>query len=104
VWGVLGVCLCLCLCLCLCRSGVQPQTVLAKAGDALLFRSDVWHSGGKNASPDRSRYLCETVYGARKVAQKFWPYTDFVLEQATRAAATERQLRLLGAHAVSNYG
>ena len=49
-------------------------------------------------------WAAQTVYGARKVAQKFWPYTDFVLAQRTREAATERQLRLLGVHPISNYG
>lgn len=48
--------------------------------------------------------MCETVYGARKVAQKFWPYTGFTLAGATRAAASDRQLRLLGTHDISNYG
>lgn len=81
-----------------------PMVVIAKAGDTLLFRSDVWHSGGLNVTSDTTRLLCETVYGARKVAQKFWPYVEFKLNPATRAAATERQMRLLGVHGISNYG
>jgi len=64
----------------------------------------VWHGGGENATADRHRYVCETVYGARKVAQKFWPYTGFKLAAQTRDAATDRQLRLLGEHPISNYG
>ena len=40
----------------------------------------------------------------RKIAQKFYPYLDFELAEATRAAASERQLRLLGWHGISNYG
>ena len=40
----------------------------------------------------------------RKIAQKFYPYLDFELAPATRAAASERQLRLLGWHGISNYG
>jgi ectoine hydroxylase-related dioxygenase (phytanoyl-CoA dioxygenase family) len=38
--------------------GNAPLVVLAKAGDSLLFRSDVWHSGGTNHSADRTRLLC----------------------------------------------
>lgn len=51
----------------------KPTVVCAKRGDCLLFRSDVWHGGGLNTS-DRHRYICETVYGARKIAQKFVSY------------------------------
>ena len=40
----------------------------------------------------------------RKIAEKFYPYLDFELAEATRAAASERQLRLLGWHGISNYG
>ena len=46
----------------------------------------------------------ETVYGQRKVSQKFYPYLDFELAEETREAATERQMRLFGAHGISNYG
>jgi hypothetical protein len=85
--------------------GNTPMVVLAQAGDTLLFRSDVWHSGGVNRRADATRLLCETVYGQRKVAQKFWPYTmGFQLSPSTRAAATQRQMRLFGAHSISNYG
>lgn len=84
--------------------GQGPRTVLAKAGDVLLFRSDVWHGGGANRSPNRDRLVVETVYGARKVANKFFPYVGFELADTTRQAASARQLRLLGFHPVSNYG
>ena len=40
----------------------------------------------------------------RKIAQKFYPYLDFELAEETREAATERQMRLFGAHGISNYG
>ena len=46
----------------------------------------------------------ETVYGQRKLAQKFFPYLGFELDGRAHAAATARQRRLLGNHAVSNYG
>ena len=43
--------------------------------------------------------------GARKTANKFFPYSlEFELAEDTTRAATERQLRLLGYHGVSNYG
>lgn len=83
--------------------GREPQVVLAQAGDVLLMRSDLWHGGGTNRSR-RSRFVVETVYGRRKLSQKFFPYLDFELSPTIRAAATPRQRRLLGAHPVGNYG
>jgi hypothetical protein len=54
----------------------KPAVVCAKQGDCLLFRSDVWHGGGLNSTPDRHRFVCETVYGARKISQKFVSHPD----------------------------
>ena len=78
--------------------------ILAKAGDVALFRSDLWHSGGEHRDASRTRYVIETAYGRRMVAQKFYPYLDFRLEPTIAAAASARQLRLLGRHERSNYG
>jgi len=84
--------------------GQEGIPVLCRAGDMLLFRCDVWHSGSANTSADRTRFVIETAYAQRCVAQKFWPYLDFTLAPATRAAASPRQLRLLGEHPISSYG
>ena len=81
-----------------------PLTVIAQPGDCLIFRHNVWHASGNNVSED-VRLCVETGFSQRKVSQKFWPYTlGFELAETTRAAATERQMRLLGFHSVSNYG
>jgi ectoine hydroxylase-related dioxygenase (phytanoyl-CoA dioxygenase family) len=82
--------------------GLAPQPVLCNAGDALVFRSDVWHSGSRNRS-DRTRYLLQVHYGRRMVAQKFSPYLEFRFDPAVLAAATPRQRRLLGDHAPAEY-
>ena len=76
---------------------------MAAPRDTLVFRSDIWHASGNNVTK-HTRLCVEAAYGARKVAQKFWPYLDFVLAPQTRAAATPRQLRVLGEHPISNYG
>eukprot|EP01050_Picozoa_sp_SAG11_P020328 SAG11_NODE_3405_length_2466_cov_2.931559_2_plen_128_part_00 len=39
--------------------GVMAHMVPCQAADCLLFRSDVWHSGGRNKTVDGHRYLCE---------------------------------------------
>ena len=73
-----------------------------KAGDVLFFRSELWHSGSRNAS-DQTRYLLQVHYAHRFISQKFspwpWQYNPEIL-----AIANERQLRLLGKHPESNYG
>ncbi len=88
---------------------VRFAKTMASAGDAKTFWSllapDVLESFGfTDFHAARRRFVCETVYGARKVAQKFWPYTGFQLAKGTRASASERQMRLLGQHGISNYG
>lgn len=81
----------------------SPLTpILCRAGDALLFRSDLWHGGSRNRS-ERSRYLLQVHYGRRMVAQKFSPYVDWQFNPAVIAAATARQRRLLGDHAPAEY-
>lgn len=83
--------------------GRAPQPVLCRAGDVLVFRSELWHAGSRNATRDRSRHLLQVHYGRRMVAQKFSPYLDFRFLPATLAAATPRQRRLLGDHAPAEY-
>lgn len=84
--------------------GRGPLAAIAKPGDTLLFRSDVWHAGGTNVTENTTRLTVEAAYGARKVSQKFWPYLDMKLSERTRELATPLQLRLLGEHPLSNYG
>lgn len=82
--------------------GKKLTPVLVKAGDALFFRSEVWHTGSPNKS-DTIRYLVQVHYAHRNIAQKFspwpWQYNPEIL-----AIANERQLKLLGKHPESNYG
>jgi ectoine hydroxylase-related dioxygenase (phytanoyl-CoA dioxygenase family) len=83
--------------------GITPVTVLANAGDVLVFRSDVWHAGSDNASADRVRYLLQVHYGRRAMAQHFSPFMDWRFAPAVLAAATPRQRRLLGDHEPGPY-
>jgi hypothetical protein len=81
--------------------GAEP--VLCRAGDALVFRSDLWHSGGINTTADRTRYLLQVHYARRMVAQKFSPYLEWRFNPAVLAACTPRQRRLLGDHRPGAY-
>ncbi len=82
--------------------GRRAKPILCKAGTALIFRSDVWHSGSRNTS-SRTRYLLQVHYGRRMVAQKFSPYLHFHFNPDVIAAATKRQRRLLGEHEPAEY-
>ncbi|MBM7062899.1 phytanoyl-CoA dioxygenase family protein [Pseudomonas sp. UL073] len=83
--------------------GRQAEPVLCRAGDVLLFRSELWHAGSRNRSTARSRYLMQVHYGRRMVAQKFSPYLAFQFNPAVLAACTPRQRRLLGDHTEAEY-
>ncbi len=83
--------------------GRDAVPVLVKAGDAMLFRSEVWHSGSKNKTADQTRYLLQVHYGRRMMAQKFSPYLDFRFNHEVVAQATRRQRRLMGDHERSAY-
>lgn len=83
--------------------GTPPEAVLCKAGDVLMFRSELWHAGSRNRTTDRSRYLLQVHYGRRMVAQKFSPYLNFRFNPEVLAACTPRQRRLLGSHEAAEY-
>ena len=79
------------------------EDCIVKAGDAVIFRSEVWHRGTPNTS-NETRYLLQVHYAQRMIAQKFPPYLNrFVFNQELLAKATPRQRRLLGDHRKSNY-
>lgn len=83
--------------------GRQAVPLLCQAGDALVFRSDVWHRGGANNSQTRVRDMLQVHYGRRMVAQKFSPYLDWRFNPQVLEAATPRQRRLLGEHDEAEY-
>lgn len=78
--------------------------VLCNEGDAMLFRSEVWHTGSKNVTTDRTRYLLQVHYGRRGMAQRFPPYLEFQYNPAVVAACTPRQRRMIGGHKIGAYG
>ena len=84
--------------------GQAPLPVVCTAGTGMLFRCELWHSGGHNATPDRSRYLLQVHYGTRAIAPRLPPHLEFRLDPRIVAAANPRQRRLLGGHQVTAYG
>lgn len=83
--------------------GTRAQPFYCRAGDALMFRSYLWHAGSANRDPTRSRYLLQVHYGRRMVAQKFSPYLEWRFNPEVIALASSRQRRLLGDHAEAEY-
>lgn len=78
--------------------GRTAEPVPCAAGDALLFRSELWHRGGDNVTPDRVRHVLQVHYARREMAPHFAPYLEWRFDPAVLAAATPRQRRLLGDH------
>lgn len=83
--------------------GRRPEPVLAAAGDALVFRSELWHAGSDNTTRDRVRHLLQVHYGRRTVAPHYVPFIGWQHRPETLAAATPRQRRLMGDHAPGAY-
>lgn len=82
--------------------GRRLEPVLCKPGDVLFFRSEIWHTGSLNKT-DQMRYLLQTHYSHRTIAQRFSPW-PFAFNQEFLALANPRQLRLLGKHPEAAYG
>lgn len=83
--------------------GQAAQALLCSAGDVLMFRSELWHAGSHNRTPDRTRYLLQVHYGRRMVAQKFSPCLTWRFAPEVLAACSPRQRRLLGEHEEAEY-
>jgi hypothetical protein len=83
--------------------GKKLEPVLCKAGDVLFFRSEIWHTGSLNETPDQTRYLLQVHYSHRFIAQQFSPYISWQFNPEVLAACNERQLRLLGNHRQGAY-
>jgi hypothetical protein len=84
-------------------NGREPIGVPLDAGDALVFRSELWHHGGDNLSADGVRYVLQVHYSRREMAAHFSPYLDWRFDAAVLATATARQRRLLGDHEPGPY-
>jgi hypothetical protein len=83
--------------------GQGEQSMMVKAGDATIHRSEVWHRGTANRS-DQRRYLLQIACGERMFAQRFPPYLNrFQFNESMLAQATPRQRRMLGDHRRMNF-
>jgi ectoine hydroxylase-related dioxygenase (phytanoyl-CoA dioxygenase family) len=84
--------------------GRAPVLLPAKAGDAILFVSDVWHRGTP-AQPEYGRFFLQCHYARRDIAQRLYPTESFsqVAPEAAARARDERDRRLIGLHPPAFY-
>ena len=78
--------------------GVVPLT--AKAGDVLLFVSDVWHRRLPPTEHDPGRYFVQCHYGRRDLAQRLRPTREAnqLSAEAIARATSDRDRTLIGLH------
>lgn len=84
--------------------GQGPVLLLAKAGDAILFVSDIWHRGTP-ARPEFGRFFLQCHYARRDIAQRIYPTDEFsqVAPEAAARAQSERDRGLIGLHPMFFY-
>jgi len=81
-----------------------PVFLAAKAGDAILFVSDVWHRGTP-AKEGKRRFFLQCHYGRRDIQQRIFPTAEIshVVPEAAARAETERERQLIGLHGMYFY-
>ena len=79
--------------------GQPPVLLAAKAGDAILFVSDVWHRGTP-AQPEFGRFFLQAHYARRDIAQRIFTTSEVshVTPEAAARAETPRDKTLIGLH------
>jgi ectoine hydroxylase-related dioxygenase (phytanoyl-CoA dioxygenase family) len=78
--------------------GVVP--LIAKAGDAGLFVSDIWHRRMPTQPGDHGRFFLQVHYGRRDIAQRLLTtaQSNQLSPEAIARAGTERERRVIGLH------
>ncbi|HXC54214.1 MAG TPA: phytanoyl-CoA dioxygenase family protein [Rhizomicrobium sp.] len=76
-----------------------PVLLPARAGDAILFVSDVWHRGTP-AQEGRGRFFLQCHYGRRDLAQRILTTAEVnhLSPDAIARAETDRERTLIGLH------
>ncbi|HXV00714.1 MAG TPA: phytanoyl-CoA dioxygenase family protein [Caulobacteraceae bacterium] len=84
--------------------GRGPVLLPAKAGDAILFVSDIWHRGTP-AQPEHGRFFLQCHYARRDIAQRNYPTIESnqISPEAIERAQSEREKRLIGLHPIFFY-
>ena len=83
--------------------GQGPLILDFRAGDMVLFSSDVWHRGMPHRAGE-PRIVYQVHYGRRDIAPRYRPYKNQRLPDEVVARASERGRRLIGIHPIGFYG
>lgn len=80
--------------------GRKVVPLIAGAGDAALFVSDVWHRRMPTMDGDHGRFFLQVHYGRRDIAQRLRPTAEVnhLTPAAVERARTDRERRLVGLH------
>ena len=80
--------------------GRRVEPLIARAGDAGLFVSDVWHRRMPTQDGDHGRFFLQVHYGRRDIAQRLLTtaQSNQLTPDAIARAANERERRLIGLH------
>lgn len=84
----------------LCWEGRKPVSLPAKAGDVLLFVSDVWHRRMPTGPGDQGRLFLQVHYGRRDIAQRLRAsaQTHQLSDDALARAKGVRERTVIGLH------
>ncbi len=84
--------------------GRGPELLVARAGDAAMFVSDVWHQGTA-AEPGFGRFFLQVHYARRDIAQRLLTTSEMsqVTPEAAARAETPRERTLIGLHEMFFY-
>ena len=83
--------------------GQGPVSMIADPGDLCMFHNQVWHRGSQNKS-DQVRYVGSVVYSQRIIAQRLYPFIDYLMPEYVWTGTDPRMQRLLGRHEKGAYG
>jgi hypothetical protein len=80
--------------------GRRVVPLIARAGDAGLFVSDVWHRRMPTSDGDHGRFFLQVHYGRRDIAQRLLTTAESnqLSASAIARASTERERRVIGLH------
>jgi ectoine hydroxylase-related dioxygenase (phytanoyl-CoA dioxygenase family) len=82
------------------HEGQKVVPLLAKAGDAGLFVSDVWHRRMPTQPGDHGRFFLQVHYGRRDIAQRLLTtaQSNQLSPEAIARAGTPRERKVIGLH------
>jgi ectoine hydroxylase-related dioxygenase (phytanoyl-CoA dioxygenase family) len=80
--------------------GNRPVNVTARAGDVLLFASDLWHRGTAAQPGGRGRLFLQCHFGRRDIAQRIVTTAEVnqLTPEAIARATTDRAKTIVGLH------